>query len=39
MLFISLYAPLERKLTNRELHERCHEMGEIVAQGLNGKGM
>ena len=39
MLFLSLYPPQERKLTNRELHERCHEMGEIVAQGLNGKGM
>lgn len=31
MLFLSLYTPLERKLTNSELHERCHEMGEIVA--------
>ena len=39
MLFLSLYPPQERKLTNRELHERCHEMGEIVAKGLEGKGM
>ena len=39
MLFLSLYPSLERKLTNRELHERCHEMGELVARGLVGKGM
>ena len=38
MLFLSLYPPQERKLTNRELHERCHEMGEIVVKGLEGKG-
>ena len=38
MLFLSLYPPQERKLTNRELHERCHEMGEIVAKGLERKG-
>ena len=37
MLFLSLYPPQERKLTNRELHERCHEMGEIVVKGLEGK--
>ena len=39
MLFLSLYPPLERKLTNRELYERCHEMGEFVDKGLDGKGM
>ena len=39
MLFLSLYPNQGRKLTNRELHERCHEMGEIVAKGLEGKGM
>lgn len=39
MLFLSLYAPVKRQLTNAELHERCHEMGEIVAKGLEGKGM
>ena len=38
MLFLSLYPPQERKLTNAELHERCHEMGEIVVKGLEGKG-
>ena len=39
MLFLSLYPNLGRKLTNRELHERCHEMGDLVATGLEGKGM
>lgn len=34
MLFLSLYEPMARQLTNRELHERCHEMGEVVARGL-----
>jgi REP element-mobilizing transposase RayT len=34
MLFLSLYPPQERKLTNAELHERCHEMGEIVERSL-----
>ena len=39
MLFLSLYPHRDWKLTNRELHERCHEMGEIVAKGLGRKGM
>ena len=39
MLFLSLYPDQDRELTNRELHERCHEMGDLVATGLAGKGM
>ena len=39
MLFLSLYPDQARQLTNRELHERCHEMGDLVATGLVGKGM
>ena len=39
MLFLSLYPDLDRELTNRELHERCHEMGDLVVTGLVGKGM
>ncbi len=40
MLFLSLYSYRKRKLTNGELHERCHEMGEIVAACVRaGKGM
>ena len=39
MLFLSLYSDQDRKLTNRELHERCHEMGDLVATGLAGKEM
>ena len=40
MLFLSLYSYRKRKLTNGELHERCHEMGEIVAACVGaGKGM
>lgn len=39
MLFLSLYPDQARQLTNRELHERCHEMGDLVATGLKGKGM
>jgi hypothetical protein len=34
MLFLSLYPPAKRQLTNAELHERCHEMGEIVERAL-----
>ena len=37
MLFLSLYPPLKRQLTNAELHERCHEMGEIVERALGGE--
>ena len=36
MLFLSLYPPVKRQLTNTELHERCHEMGEIVERSLGG---
>ena len=39
MLFLSLYPDLARQLTNRELHERCHEMGDLVATGLEEKGL
>ena len=34
MLFLSLYPHQDRQLTNAELHERCHEMGELVARGV-----
>lgn len=34
MLFLSLYEPTERKLSNAELHQRCHEMGDIAMAAL-----
>ena len=35
MLFLSLYPAMAREPTKAELHQRCHEMGDIVAAGLN----
>lgn len=35
MLFLSLYPPLNRLPTKAELYTRCHEMGDIVVQGLS----
>ena len=37
MLFLSLYAAMERQPTNAELYQRCHEMGDIVVAGLKGE--
>lgn len=34
MLFLSLYEATERRLSNKDLHHRCHEMGDIVVAGL-----
>jgi hypothetical protein len=34
MLYLSLYEATERRLSNNELHQRCHEMGDIVAAAL-----
>lgn len=34
MLFLSLYEPAERKLPDKELHCRCHEMGDIATAAL-----
>ena len=34
MLFLSLYEATERRLSSRELHCRCHEMGDIAVAAL-----
>ena len=34
MLFLSLWPPMERQPTKQELYQRCHEMGDIVVEGL-----
>lgn len=34
MLFLSLYAAMDRTPTKQELYQRCHEMGNIVVEGL-----
>ena len=34
MLFLSLYQVMDRLPTKRELYQRCHEMGDIVVDGL-----
>ena len=34
MLFLSLWPPMERRPQNAELYQRCHEMGDVVAEGL-----
>lgn len=40
MLFLSLYPYMARQPTNKELYDRCHEMGDIVESGLrNESGM
>jgi hypothetical protein len=36
MLFLSLYEATERRLSNCELHCRCHEMGDIAVAALGG---
>ena len=35
MLFLSLYSAMDRTPTKQELYHRCHEMGDIVVEGLN----
>ena len=35
MLFLSLYPAMAREPTKAELHQRCHEMGDIVVAGLS----
>lgn len=37
MLFISLWPAMAREPTKAELYERCHQMGDIVVEGLGGK--
>lgn len=34
MLFLSLYPVMNRLPTRQELYQRCHEMGDIVVEGL-----
>ncbi len=34
MLFLSLYSAMDRMPTKQELYQRCHEMGDIVVEGL-----
>ena len=34
MLFLSLYPMMDRLPTKQELYQRCHEMGDIVVNGL-----
>ena len=34
MLFLSLYPEMARQPTREELYRRCHEMGDIVVEGL-----
>jgi hypothetical protein len=34
ILFLSLYAAMDRTPTKQELYQRCHEMGDIVVEGL-----
>ena len=35
MLFLSLYPEMARQPTRKELYDRCHEMGDIVAGQLD----
>lgn len=37
MLFISLWPAMAREPTKQELYDRCHEMGDIVVEGLRGQ--
>lgn len=37
MLFLSLYPEMARQPTRKELYDRCHEMGDIVAGQLDRK--
>lgn len=34
MLFLSLWPAMTRQPTKKELYDRCHEMGDVVAAGL-----
>ena len=34
MLFLTLYAPLDRLPTKAELYRRCHDMGDLAVAGL-----
>ena len=34
MLFLSLYPEMARQPTRKELYDRCHEMGDVVLEGL-----
>ena len=35
MLFLSLFAAMDRMPTKQELYQRCHEMSDIVVEGLS----
>ena len=37
MLFVSLWPAMAREPTKAELYDRCHEMGDIVVEGLMGR--
>ena len=37
MLFLSLWPPMDRQPQNAELYQRCHEMGDIVVEGLGAR--
>ena len=37
MLFVSLWPAMAREPTRAELFERCHQMGDIVVEGLKGQ--
>ena len=37
MLFVSLWPAMAREPTRAELYERCHQMGDVVVEGLTGK--
>ena len=37
MLFVSLWLAMAREPTRAELYDRCHQMGDIVVEGLTGK--
>ena len=39
MLFVSLWSAMAREPTKGELYDRCHEMGDIVVEGLMGKSI
>ena len=38
MLFLSLWPAMAREPTRAELYRRCHEMGDIVVEGLKQEG-
>ena len=39
MLFISLWPAIAREPTRAELYERCHQMGDIIVEGLYGESL